>query len=30
MKEWVAVGAGTKPWVELAKEARRFVKRGKP
>jgi hypothetical protein len=30
MKEWVAVGTGRAPWVELAKEAYRFVKRGKP
>jgi hypothetical protein len=28
MKEWVVVGAGRAPWVELAKEAYRFVKRG--
>lgn len=27
MKEWVAVGAGRANWVELAKEAYRFVKR---
>src|SRR5207245_620654 len=30
MKEWVAVGAGSAPWVELAKEAHHFVKRGTP
>ena len=28
MKEWVAVGTGRAPWVELAKEAYLFVKRG--
>lgn len=28
MKEWVAVAAGTTPWVELAKEAHGFVKAG--
>ncbi len=28
MKEWVAVGAGKASWVELAKEAYRFVKKG--
>ncbi len=28
MKEWVVVGAGRAPWVELAKEAYQFVKRG--
>ena len=28
MKEWVVVGAGRAPWVELAKEAHQFVKRG--
>jgi hypothetical protein len=27
MKEWVAVGAGRANWVELAKEAHRFVRR---
>lgn len=30
MKEWVAVGAGKASWVELAKEAYDFVKRGNP
>ena len=30
MKEWIAVGAGGANWVELAKEAYHFVKRGKP
>lgn len=30
MKEWVAIGAGRANWVELAKEAYHFVKRGKP
>lgn len=30
MKEWVAVGAGKANWVELAKEAYDFVRRGKP
>jgi len=30
MKEWVAVGAGKVPWVELAREAYRFVKSGTP
>jgi len=30
MKEWVAVGAGRAQWVELAREAHRFVKGGKP
>jgi hypothetical protein len=29
MQEWVAVGVGQADWVELAKEAHRFVKRGK-
>ncbi len=29
MKEWVAVLAGNVSWVELAKEAHRFLKRGK-
>ena len=29
MKEWVAVGVGRAPWLELAKEAHRFVRRGK-
>jgi len=29
MKQWVAVGAGRAPWVELAREAHRFVKGGK-
>jgi TfoX/Sxy family transcriptional regulator of competence genes len=28
MKEWVAVSAGRANWVELAKEAYRFVKQG--
>lgn len=28
MKEWVVVGVGTGDWVELAKEAYRFVKLG--
>jgi hypothetical protein len=28
MKEWVAVGSGNMVWVELAKEAYRFVKAG--
>ena len=30
MKQWVSVGAGTVPWVALAKEAYRFVKAAKP
>ncbi len=30
MKQWVSVGAGRANWVELAKEAYRFVKRGTP
>lgn len=30
MKEWVVVGAGRAPWVELAKEAYQFVRRGTP
>lgn len=29
MKEWVSVGVGKANWVELAKEAYRFVKGGK-
>ncbi len=29
MKEWVAVAAGAANWIELAKEAYLFVKRGK-
>lgn len=29
MKEWIAVAPGKAPWVELAKEAHRFVKEGK-
>lgn len=28
MKQWVAVSPGKAPWVELAKEAYRFVKEG--
>jgi hypothetical protein len=28
MKEWMGVGAGSAPWVALAKEAYHFVKRG--
>ncbi len=28
MKEWVVVGAGKADWVELAREAYRFVKQG--
>ncbi|MGH2396884.1 MAG: MmcQ/YjbR family DNA-binding protein [bacterium] len=30
MKEWVAVEAGSASWVELAREAYRFVKGGRP
>lgn len=30
MTQWVSVGAGRANWVELAKEAYRFVKRGTP
>ncbi len=30
MKEWVAVAAGQVLWIELAKEAHRFVKTGRP
>ncbi len=30
MKEWVVVGAGKASWVDLAKDAYRFVKSGKP
>lgn len=30
MKQWVSIGAGSANWVELAKEAYRFVKRGTP
>jgi hypothetical protein len=26
MKEWVAVGEGGPPWLELAREAHQFVK----
>jgi hypothetical protein len=29
MKEWIAVRAGGADWVQLAKEAYKFVKRGK-
>lgn len=29
MKEWIAVAPDRVPWVELAKEARRFVEGGK-
>jgi hypothetical protein len=29
MKEWVALTAGRPSWVELAREAHRFVKSGK-
>lgn len=29
MKEWVVVGAGCAPWVDLAREAYDFVKRGR-
>jgi hypothetical protein len=29
MKEWVVVGTGEANWIELAKEARQFVKLGK-
>jgi len=29
MKEWVAVGDGRVNWIELAREAYRFVQRGK-
>jgi hypothetical protein len=28
MKEWIAIGAKTDSWVELAKEAYEFVKEG--
>ena len=30
MKEWVAIEPGNANWVELAKQAYEFVKRGKP
>jgi hypothetical protein len=30
MKEWVSVDTGGPPWLELAREAHRFVKTGKP
>jgi hypothetical protein len=30
MKEWVAVGPGKTAWIELAREAHRFVGGGKP
>jgi hypothetical protein len=30
MKEWLAVGCGKANWVELAREAYHFVKRGSP
>lgn len=30
MKEWVVVGPGDANWLELAKKAYRFVKRGTP
>jgi hypothetical protein len=29
MKEWVSVDEGGPPWLELAREAHRFVKTGK-
>jgi hypothetical protein len=28
MKEWLVAGAGVPPWVELAREADRFVSKG--
>jgi len=30
MKEWVSVDAKGPPWIDLAREAHRFVKTGKP
>lgn len=30
MKEWIAVRGGKTPWLDLAREAHRFVKGGKP
>ena len=29
MKEWISIPAGKADWVELAREAHRFVKEGK-
>ncbi len=30
MREWIAIARAQPPWVELAKEAHRYVKGGKP
>jgi TfoX/Sxy family transcriptional regulator of competence genes len=30
MKQWVVVGAGEASWIELAREAHRFVRTGNP
>jgi len=30
MKEWLSVGGKNPPWLDLAREAHRFVKTGKP